>query len=318
MGKETNMDVVTFGEAMAMFIADQPGPLTNMSKCSLALAGAEVNVAIGLARLGYQTGWVSQLGNDEFGRFILDRLAQERVNLANVTINKVWPTGFQFKSKVRSGDPRVEYFRANSAASKIDQQQFSNSYFLNFSHLHLTGIPLAISKSARMFSQLAITCMREQGRPISFDPNLRPMLWKSKHEMIDTVNIFAKQANYFLPGLEEGRLLTGRETPEDIADFYLEQGVEMVAVKLANNGAYYKTRSKSGYVSQIPVTKVVDTVGAGDGFAVGVISGLLDGLTIEETIFRANIIGALAVQSEGDHDNYPTREQLEKYQRQFV
>lgn len=86
-----------------------------------------------------------------------------------------------------------------------------------------------------------------------------------------------------------------------------------MVIKLGPAGAFYKTANEEGTVLGFPVEKVVDTVGAGDGFAVGVISGLLEGLSIHDAVMRGNAIGSLAVQSPGDNDGYPTKEQLGKY-----
>lgn len=307
------LDVVTFGEAMAMFMANQSGSLHQINQFTLELAGAETNVAIGLARLGLRAGWVSKVGNDAFGRFIIERLKNENVNIEQVLIDDQHPSGFQLKSKVTEGDPEVQYFRKGSAASHLQIADFNEAYFQSAKHLHMTGIPLAISERARSFAKHALTYMKNNGRTVSFDPNLRPSLWKSKEEMVEQINAVAFRANCVLPGIAEGEVLTGFKNPRDIASFYLESGVELVVIKLGEEGAFYKTAFEEGTVPGFKVKEVIDTVGAGDGFAVGVISGTLENLSIQETVSRGNAIGSLAVQSPGDNDGYPTRYQLQKY-----
>ncbi|MGZ7444331.1 sugar kinase [Paenibacillus sp. TH7-28] len=308
-----NLDVVTFGEAMVMFTADEPGPFHEVIHYTSGLAGAEMNVAIGLARLGLRSGWVSKVGSDSFGDLILRRLEKEGVDINQVQIDESVPTGFQLKSKVLDGDPEIQYFRKGSAASFMGREDFSKDYFLGAAHVHMTGIPLAISEHTREFAGCVLHCMKSHGRSISFDPNLRPSLWKSKEEMIDVVNKFAFKANYVLPGIGEGYILTGYREPSDIASFYLEKGVELVIVKLGEAGAYYKTPYEEGKVSSFPVENTVDTVGAGDGVAVGVISALVEKRSIVEAVQRGNAIGSLAVQSPGDYDGYPTRKQLQQF-----
>lgn len=96
---------------MAMFMAEQPGPLYEIKHYTKELAGAETNVAIGLARLGLRAGWVSKVGNDPFGTFIMKRLQEESVNTDCVLVDSEHSTGFQIKSKVEVGDPEVCYFR---------------------------------------------------------------------------------------------------------------------------------------------------------------------------------------------------------------
>ncbi|WP_410512732.1 sugar kinase [Paenibacillus sp. BR2-3] len=305
-------DVVTFGEAMAMFIADRPGELHLIEQFTKALAGAETNVSTGLARLGFNMRWISKVGDDSFGKFIIEALRKENVDVDAVLTDKRYPTGFQLKSKVENGDPQVQYFRKGSAASTICPADVDPAAFTSAKHLHLTGIPAAISASARELAYEALTIMREANRTISFDVNLRPKLWSSQAEMVEVVNSMACQADWVLPGAGEGTILTGYSEPRDIAAFYLEQGVKLVTVKLGPDGAYYRTPTEEGVVDGFPV-QVVDTVGAGDGFAVGLISGLLDGLPVKEAVRRGNAIGALAVTAAGDAEGLPTRAQLEAF-----
>ncbi|MFX5610862.1 PfkB family carbohydrate kinase, partial [Acinetobacter baumannii] len=78
------LDVVTWGEALALLVADEVGPFEEGEKYTRRLAGAETNVAIGLARLGLKVGWASRVGNDAFGRFIRKRVAQEGVEVSRV------------------------------------------------------------------------------------------------------------------------------------------------------------------------------------------------------------------------------------------
>lgn len=308
-----SIDVITFGEAMAMFIADSCGPLHEVQHFTMELAGAETNVAIGLAKLGYKASFVSKVGADAFGKFIRENLQRNRVHIEQIMTDAYFPTGFQLKSRVTKGDPEVQYFRKGSAASHLAIADFDEDYFQKAKHLHMTGIPLALSLETRDFAQHALSFFKRERKKVSFDPNLRPNLWNSEKEMVDTINFFAKQANYVLPGLEEGIKLTGYQTPADIGSYYLDAGVELVIIKLGARGAYYKSPTEEGTIYGYPVAKVIDTVGAGDGFAVGVISGFLEGLTVEESVQRGNAIGALAVQSLGDNTGYPDKQELRHF-----
>ena len=115
-----------------------------------------------------------------------------------------------------------------------------------------------------------------------------------------------------LPGIEEGRFLTGADTAQGIASFYRDRGARLVVVKLGPDGAYFDGEDGSGCVAGFPVKQVVDTVGAGDGFAVGVISALLEGRSVSDAVTRGAWIGARAVQVRGDTEGLPSRTQLEE------
>ena len=309
---ENALDVITIGEAMAMFVATETGDLAAVEHFMKHVAGAELNVATGLARLGLKVGWVSRVGKDSFGRFVLHSLAKEGIDARGVSEDSRYATGFQMKSKVENGtDPIVEYFRKGSAASHLSPEDFRAEYFASARHLHLSGVAAALSESSYALLEQAATTMKAQGKTISFDPNLRPVLWKSEAEMVEKLNQLAFQADWVLPGIKEGMILTGQRTPEGIADFYLTRGVQAVIIKTGCDGAWYKTAAgEQGAVAAIKVDNVVDTVGAGDGFAVGVISALLEGRTLQQAIRRGNKIGSLAIQVQGDSEGLPTREAL--------
>ncbi|KVD64015.1 2-dehydro-3-deoxygluconokinase [Burkholderia ubonensis] len=307
------LDVVTYGEAMAMFVAAETGHLAHASQFTKRIAGADLNVAIGLSRLGFRVGYVSRVGRDSFGGYVLDTLARERIDASCVTVDDRYPTGFQLKSRNDDGsDPTVEYFRKGSAASHLSCDDYVADYVLGARHLHLTGVAPAISATSCELAFHLAREMRAAGKTISFDPNLRPTLWPSAEAMASTLNALAALADWVLPGLAEGRQLTGRDAPADIARFYLAQGARGVVIKLGAQGAYYLTADgREGTVDGVRVERVVDTVGAGDGFAVGVVSALLEGRGVEQAVARGNRIGALAIQVIGDSEGLPTREQLD-------
>lgn len=296
-----------------MFVADDAGDLAEARAFHKRIAGADNNVAIGLSRLGLRVGYVSRVGADSFGRFIVATLEREGLDCSQVTVDPQYPTGFQLKAKALAGeDPQVEYFRRGSAASRLSVADFDAEYFLSARHLHATGIPPALSDSARELSEHALQHMRTAGATVSFDPNLRPSLWPSREVMVAELNRLASHANWVLPGLAEGRILTGRDTPRDIAGFYLERGAEAVAIKLGPDGAYFRTTEDEGTVPGFKVAKVVDTVGAGDGFAVGFVSARLEGKAVAAAAARGNLIGAQAVQVVGDMEGLPSRARLDE------
>lgn len=306
----SEIDILSFGETMAMFVAEQTGDLAEVAQFHKRIAGADSNVAIGLSRLGFKVAWLSRVGNDSLGRFVVDTLQNEGLDCRHVAVDPLHPTGFQFKSREEAGaDPQVEYFRKGSAASHLSVAAISPT-LLDARHLHATGIPPALSEATRELSVELMTQMRSAGRSVSFDPNLRPALWASQAQMVREINALASLADWVLPGLGEGRLLTGFDDPADIAAFYLDRGAEAVAIKLGADGAYYRTHLDQGFIAAVPVANVVDTVGAGDGFAVGMISALLENLSFPEAVQRGNWIGSRAVQSRGDMEGLPTRSEL--------
>ena len=307
------VDVVTVGEAMVLFIAQHRGPLEGVHQFKKLTAGAELKVAVGLSRLGMRVGYVSRVGNDSFGNFLLNFLDQEKIDRSHVQVDRDRPTGFMLKSVTDGGhDPDIEYHRRGSAASYLGLADNPAEYCGLSRHLHLTGIAPALSASTlELAFQMAVEA-RTQQRSVSLDPNLRPQLWKSHKLMVETINRFAQQADLVLPGLVEGEILSGSKGVERVADFFLNLGAKQVVIKLGEKGAYFADVHCSGVVAGLPVKRIVDTVGAGDGFAVGVISGLLEGQSLQQAALRGNAIGARVIQFPGDCDGLPDRKSLEE------
>ncbi len=307
-------DVATFGEAMLLLVADEPGPIEHATLFHKRSAGAETNVAIGLSRLGLKVGWASRLGSDSMGRALLATMQAEGIDCSHVVCDATQRTGFQFKGRVTDGsDPPIEYHRKGSAASQMRPEDIDEAWLCAARHLHATGVFAAVSETTLPTAHRTLDLMRAAGRTISFDPNLRPTLWGSTERMRECINALAAKADWVLPGVEEGRLLTGEATPEGIARFYRAAGASLVVVKLGPEGAYYDSATAGcGQVPGFPVDKVIDTVGAGDGFAAGVVSALLEGRSVAEAVRRGAWIGARAVQVLGDTEGLPTRAQLDE------
>ncbi|WP_213954678.1 sugar kinase, partial [Variovorax sp. dw_954] len=197
--------------------------------------------------------------------------------------------------------------------SQMGPADVDESWLRSARHLHATGVFPAISETSLQAAIKTMDVMRGAGRTISFDTNLRPTLWKSTEVMRHWINHLASLADWVLPGIEEGLLLTGHDTAEGIARFYRDRGVKLVVVKLGAAGAYFDSHAEgTGYVDGYPVKKVVDTVGAGDGFAAGVVSALLEGRSVPDAVRRGAWIGARAVQVLGDTEGLPTREELQQ------
>lgn len=314
MTTPTAFDVAVFGEAMMLLVADQPGPLEDCTGFLKRTAGAETNFAIGLARLGFQVGWASRLGTDSMGRYLLRSMQAEGIDCGHVVCDASQKTGFQFKGRVTDGsDPPVEYHRKGSAASQMTPADIDEAWLRSARHLHATGVFPAISATTLPTAIRSMEIARDAGRTISFDTNLRPTLWPSRAAMVEAINGLAARADWVLPGIEEGEILTGETAPERVAAFYRAQGARLVVVKLGADGAYYDSDvAGTGRVPGVRVDKVVDTVGAGDGFAAGVVSALLEGLGVPEAVRRGAWIGARCVQVIGDTEGLPTRAQLEE------
>lgn len=307
-------EVLTIGEPMALLAAEEVKPLKDVESYRRYVCGAEVNFSVGLARLGHSVAYVSRIGTDPFGECIREFLEKSNVDTQYLIQDDEYLTGFMLKEKVLDGDPKVAYFRKNAAFSHFDPAYVDRIDWTGVKHLHVTGISVALSEECRQAINKLMDTAKEKGVRISFDPNLRLSLWADRAYMVETINGFAAKADIILPGINEGEILMGSRDPEKIAEFYIGLGAKAVVVKVGAKGSFVKTACGKCFDSPgFKVEKVVDTVGAGDGFAVGTISALLEELSIEEAARRGAAIGALAVMSPGDNEGLPTREKLDEF-----
>lgn len=305
-------DLVTLGEAMALFQPLHEGPLAHAPLFTRTVAGAELNVAVALARLGYAVRWIGRLGTDPFGDAVMRTLAGEGVDTAFVERDAQAPTGLFFR-EYRGEEPVAHYYRALSAASLLSAQDVQPGWFADARWLFVTGITPALSPGCREATFAAVRLARELGLLIAFDPNLRRKLWPEDVARATLLEL-AALCDVLLPGREEAEFLLGPGTPEDHARAFLDLGPRVVVLKLGVGGAL------GVHAPALPVTRIVDPIGAGDAFAAGLVSRLLDEeapFPISEEVLtaalsRANAMGALATQFRGDWEGLPTRAELER------
>lgn len=301
-------EVITIGEPLTTFASSEPDvPLVDVEKWHKIMGGAELNVAIGVKRLGHSVEYISRVGNDPFGEYIIKTINQHQVGTQYISEDDEYFTGHQLKQLVTKGDPATFNFRKNSAASHLEPSVIDQVDLSDVKFAHMSGIFPAISDTAEASFRKLYKRLNDANIATTFDPNLRPTLWKSHDYMVKTINELAGYADIVLPGIEEGKILMGSDDPEAVADFYLKgERTKTVIVKIGPAGAYVKNKDGESYtVKGFHVDKVVDTVGAGDGFALGVITALLEGKSMKSAALRGNAVGALQVQTLGDNDGYP-------------
>ena len=307
------MDLVTFGESMVVFNPQSNRPLRYVNTFEKTVGGAESNVATALAKLNHTVGWFSKLSNDEFGRYLISTIRGEGVDTSRVILDENNSTGIIFKEYYQRSNPNVYYYRKNSAASTISPDDIDEEYIKSAKILHLTGITPALSGSARGAVYKAIEIAKANDVLISFDPNVRLKLWtvdEAKKVLIDIAN----KADIIMPGLDEAELLLGITDKDEVCDYFLNKNAKIVAVKLGADGCYIKTKDQSYLAPGYDVSDmIVDTVGAGDGFAAGFLCGYLDNLSLKEIGEYANGMGAMATLSSGDMTGYPYFDQLMEF-----
>jgi 2-dehydro-3-deoxygluconokinase len=304
------MDVLTFGETMIAFRADRPLALT--PNITATIAGAESNVAIALARLGHNVQWAGRIGDDAGGELIRRTLRAESVGQDHVTTDPQRQTGILIFEQRLPDVTRVGYFRHNSAASMIGIDDLSPALSQGPRVLHITGITSALSLSAEETVLQAASAAHAAGATVVFDVNYRAKLW-NRELAGDTLRRLLPFVDIVIGSPDELTLLSDDSSTDndhaDAAKALISSGVSEVVVKLGPHGARLYGESGTVYSPAREVT-AVDSVGAGDAFTAGYISGMLTSRPAEERLLLANTLGAFAVASKGDWEGLPTLSEL--------
>ena len=304
----TELDVLTIGEAMGLFVTRQIGPLSSAHEADIRIGGAESNVAIACSRLGARAGWVGRVGDDGFGQAVVRTLRGEGVAVT-VRRDRDRPTGVMVKERRTTIHQRVTYFRSGSAASVTESSDVTDQLLASTRLLHLTGITSALSPTTRVAVRELAARARAMGVLVSYDLNYRSKLWSASDARAE-YEALLPLVDILIAGLDEIALLDADITDAPSAWASLRQrGVRHLVVKDGERGAHAFTEERAVSCAAV-VVPVVDTVGAGDAFVAGYLTAFLSDETVGGCLDRGVRAGALACMAVGDWEGAPTTSEL--------
>lgn len=296
-----SVDVVCFGETMALVAPNPPVPLAEAEQLVLAHAGAESNVAVSLARLGTGVQWCSRLGADPFGRRILRELSRAGVDTTLVTVCEGERTGVMFKDPGATSTT-VHYYRDGSAASTMDVTDVDRALAGRPRLLHLSGITPALSASCAHAVEHAVGRAGELGISTSFDVNYRPALWPDPTTAAAELLELARRCDIVFVGLDEAGTLWGTATASEVRALIGDPAV--LVVKDGARGAFSFQGEQRVEVPALAI-EVLEAVGAGDAFAAGWLHAHLRGLSAVEALRLGHLVAAGSLTSATDHSPHP-------------
>jgi len=304
-------EVVTFGEAMALFRTDAAESLRTARRFNRSMAGAESNLAIGVSRLGCRAGWFGRVGDDPLGLSILDTLHGERVDVSRAIVDDRAYTGVLVRDTHAERRIDVVYARSGSAGSRLSPADLDEDYITSARVLHVTGITPALSPAALEATKEAVRMAAQANVTVSFDPNYRRRLWPEPAEERRVLLPLIEQSQIVLLGHAEATLLTGEEEPRRAAKWLADRGVTTVAVKLGADGALGMRDGVSYHGNALPVHPV-DPIGAGDAFDAAFLCAWLRGADLAECVDDGNLAAGLSIQVCGDIEGLPYRREMDE------
>ncbi|GEK60162.1 sugar kinase [Marinococcus halophilus] len=304
-------DVLTIGDAMITMNPKQRGPMRFTTEFERRIGGAELNVAVGCARLGLQTGMITRLGRDEFGRHILNTLRGEGIDMSGTALEEHYATPVNFKETLENGNGRTFYYRFPSPTEELTVQHIKEQLSKQPKVFYMTGVFASLRPENVEMLREAARFAREQGTLTAMDPNIRLKLW-SREAAGEAIRSLLPYADIMLSGKDEADILFGGQSIEEHIASFQSYGIDRIIIKNGSEGAAGKHgSSKTVYQPAEKVEKAADTVGAGDGFNAGFLYGLLQGYPLEKALKIGSVAGAKVVQVAGDNEGLPLLEEVE-------
>jgi len=310
-------EIIGIGEVLIDFISTEPVSYLEASTFRKCFGGAPMNTIVGTARLGASAGAITVVGNDPFGRFLLNELKRNGVDVSHVKIKENVRTTLAFVvNEPETGERTFIFYRApwvrGTSVDVMLPEDVDYEYVSSAKILHVSGFALSSNPSRKSILS-AIIHAKESGVKVSFDPTLRLDVWRSENAIKRVYRRILRLSEIAMFSREEAEFIFETKEPERAADRALKYGVEIVGIKLGEMGSLIKTRDgKSIYTPAFKV-KAVDTTGAGDGWNAGLLVGLLRGWDLEKCAMVANAVGALVVTKHGAITALPYRDELNKF-----
>jgi 2-dehydro-3-deoxygluconokinase len=286
--KTNNKKAVGLGEVLLRLTAPSGTLIRNANNFSVNYGGSEANVIISLAHLGYSGVFISKMAEDELGQACRDYLVANGVDTSNIA-SSTYPMGIYFLENGEGARAsKVVYDRKHSAATKMVPEDFNfDKVFENASLLHISGITLAISDTAKETALKAMEVAKKHGVKICFDFNYRTKLLPLEKAQ-EIYPLVAKYADIVFASPWDIKTILGFESDEkddkklfmDACkhfnfDYLFTKKRTIISAREQKLQAFAYTKDKevSGSTYQF---EIFDRIGAGDAFAAGILAGLLD------------------------------------------
>ncbi len=312
------MDVIACGELLIDFVATESGvTLAEAPAFKKAPGGAPANVAVGVARLGRQAGFMGQVGDDEFGHFLADTLVAHSVDIRGLRFTPAARTALAFVSLRADGERDFMFYRHPSADMLWQPAEVDAVYAAGTRVFHYGSISL-IAEPSRSATLAALAAARRSGALISYDPNLRLPLWPAPDTAWAGILAGLHHAHLVKVSEEELAFLSGTDNLTDAVQRLWHVGLRLLVVTQGAAGCTYITTAGRGQVPGFTVAPV-DTTGAGDGFVAGLLVSLLEGGlhwdrdSVERALRLANAVGALTTIQRGAIPALPTMDEVHAF-----
>lgn len=297
---------VTCVDVLAKTVCKIPkrGKLETVETLQLQVGGCATNAAIALSRLGITSALIGKIGNDGFGKHLLEVLQEEGVNTEGLAIDPHAQTSASVVLIDYSGERSILHCLGTNTL--FTYEDVNLALVRSSKVLFIAGallLPRFDGEGATKLSRFA----RDAGLLICMDT-----AWDWSGQWFWKIRDTLPYVHWFMPSFEEAKELSDHSDPESMARFFIAQGVENVVIKLGEEGCYVHSTADraSFFVPAYRVEQVVDTSGAGDAFCAGFIAGLIEGLTTYQCAQLANAVAAHCIMEIGTTAGIKRKEEI--------
>lgn len=305
------VDVLSVGRvSVDLYAKEANAGFDSQQSFTKSVGGSPTNLAVACAQLGLSAALATRVGDDEFGKYVINRLNQFGVDTSFVGIQKNAQTPLAFAALTPPETPAIVFYRGEAAPDTQLETDSVSEEVVRGSKI------LWIAQSSLSQGTTSMTClewmrMREKSSHTILDLDYRPTLWASKDEARRLAGQAIALASIVVGNLEECEVALGTSDPDLAADMLLAAGVKLAIIKLGAEGVLMKSASQTCLISAHPV-EVVCGLGAGDAFGGALCFGLLSDWELEKMGSFANAAGALVATRLTCADAMPTVLEVEK------
>lgn len=282
-----------------------------LQQISMTIGGDAINEATIMSRLGHKIGLMSMVGKDAVGNFIIEHCEKNGIDYSGIKVREGIDTSINVGLVTADGERTFVTNRNGSlwkmTIDDVDLSRLGEARLLSLASIFNNPL-LDCQALVKIFKEA-----KAQDMIICAD-----MIKARLGETLDDIREALGYVDYFFPNYDEACLMTEETELEKIADKFLDCGIQHVVIKTGKKGCYIK--SQDGSVLEVPAMKgitAIDTIGAGDNFASGFITAILEGKSLKECAEFANVTASISVQSIGATTGVQKREQVDERLKEY-
>jgi sugar/nucleoside kinase (ribokinase family) len=301
-----NNDILTVGELLVDMISAQYDENFESNTYNKFFGGSPANIAMNVKKLGIKSLIVSAVGEDGFGKFLINHL--QKVNIDTNYVQQVdYATSMVVVTKSKSSPVPIFYRGADYhlTYTRELEEAVKQSKIIHFSCWPISKMPV------RSTIEKVIETAKEHGKFVCFDPNYHPMIWQKGENRIEYVKTIIGKVDIVKPSEDDAERLFGKDTYANQIEKFLQLGAKLVIMTLGKDGAIVSNGTETIHCNTF-ATEVVDTTGAGDAFWSGFYTSLVKGYTVREALNLGFAVSAYKLKYTGAVVDLPKLEEIKE------